>query len=293
MTQTNTFDFIKVFQEKLLEYNLSWEIAGLVDKNGVVYPLGTDSKLIGRIFEMVIVPILTEIADKNGYNLEMPSSQNTYPDFIFSPKSLEPGKKLAIDIKTTFRSYYKRLYKGFKAGEPRPYVFTLGSFASFLRNGTKNIQGHYNDYDKHYVIGFIYDRAAEQDSTIVNVNDLDSITPPILNVECFVQEKYKIVGEKPGSGNTENIGSIKTNSIDYLKEGKGPFSYLGQEVYEHYWANYPRYRAAKPEYTTLGEYFDWLDVKADNTDQVKELKNRYNEWLVKESPASYLDLLEE
>ncbi|WP_427071394.1 type II restriction endonuclease [Lysinibacillus fusiformis] len=293
MTQSKAFDFIEVFQKKLTEYNLSWEIAGLVDKSGVVYPLGTDSKLIGRIFEMIIVPILTEIADENDYSLEMPSSQNTYPDFIFSPKNLEPGKKVAIDIKTTFRSYYKRPYKGFKAGEPRPYVFTLGSFASFLRNGTKNIQGHYNDYDKHYVVGFIYDRAVEQDSTIVKITELDLITPPILNVECFVQEKYKIVGEKPGSGNTENIGSIKTNSIEYLKEGKGPFSYLGQEVYEHYWSNYPRYRATNQEYTTLSEYFEWLDKKTDKTVQVKELKEKYNEWLVKESPASYLDLLEE
>lgn len=279
-TSKEEFDFMKAFRKKLSEYNLNWEIAGLVDKSGVVYPLGTDSKLIGRIFEMVIVPILIEIADENGYNLETPSSQNTYPDFIFAPKSLEPGKKIAIDVKTTFRSYYKRPYKGFKAGEPRPYVFTLGSFASFLRNGTKNIEGHYNDYHKHYVVGFIYDRATEQDSTILKITDLDSITPPILNVECFVQEKYKIVGEKPGSGNTENIGSIKTNSIDYLKEGKGPFSYLGQEVYEHYWANYPRYKASTQEYTTLSEYFEWLDLNTDHKDQVKELKERYDYWLV-------------
>ena len=37
-------------------------------------------------------------------------------------------------------------------------------------------------------------------------------------VKYFIQEKYKIAGDKPGSGNTENIGSISSNIKNYLKK---------------------------------------------------------------------------
>ena len=134
----------------------------------------------------------------------------------------------------------------------------------------------YSDYAKHYIIGFIYTRNTDADEgAIYSLDELNTIPVPYNDVEVFVQEKYKISGEKPGSGNTENIGSFKTRNIDYLIYGEGPFSELGEAVYENYWANYPKYRARVREYTTIDEYIAW---KEDRGDDMTCEKRIYEYW---------------
>lgn len=56
-----------------------------------------------------------------------------------------------------------------------------------------------------------------------DIKDLRKLPVPYKDVEVFVQEKYKISGDKPGSGNTENIGSFKTNRMEYLVKEKVHF----------------------------------------------------------------------
>ena len=184
-------------------------------------------------------------------------------------KDKDDCKKIAIDIKTTYRSFKKN-------GKPKGYGFTLGSYASFMRNGKKNIMFPYNQYAKHYVIGFVYTRNTKADEgQIYRLKELDRIPVPYKDVEVFVQEKYKIAGEKPGSGDTENIGSYKTNNMDYLINGEGPFSVLCQSVFEQYWACYPKYREVLKNYTTLAEYFAWCEEMGQDADK---LKRTYARW---------------
>ena len=90
---------------------------------------------------------------------------------------------------------------------------------------------------------------------MININE-NVIEPPFTNVEYFIQEKYKIGGDKPGSGNTENIGTIHSNNINDFKEGKGMFSTLGNAIFEDYWRGFPKYRATSKDYTSLQEYLD-------------------------------------
>ena len=54
--------------------------------------------------------------------------------------------------------------------------------------------------------------------------------------DFIVQEKYKIAKDRPGSGNTKNIGSCV--KIAQLKEGSGPFSKLGVKIFDDFWMNY-------------------------------------------------------
>ncbi len=97
--------------------------------------------------------------------------------------------------------------------------FTLGSFSSFMRDNQKNLDGLYTEYQKHYVIGFIYRRNEQaQYSKEMSIEELDKIPCPFILEDFFVQEKYKIAGDKKGSGNTDNIGSIKTKKISDFKE---------------------------------------------------------------------------
>ena len=261
------FDFIRLFNEKLEEKDIDWEVSGLASSDGRLFSLGSDSKLIGRIFELISYNILQEIADENGMILYPSKAQTVYPDFTLM-RNEDDMEKIAVDIKTTYRKFLK-------SGKPSGYVFTLGSFASYMRNGTKNISYPYNEYAKHYVIGFVYTRNENaSEGQMFDIKDLDKLPVPYKDVEVFVQEKYKISGDKPGSGNTENIGSFKTNKMEYLVNGEGPFSELGIDVYEDYWAGYKKFRG-EASYTSLDGYFE---VHEEQGDDVEELKRVYEYW---------------
>ena len=131
-----------------------------------------------------------------------------------------------------------------------------------MRNNTKNIEYKYTDYLKHYIIGFIYKRNGQaQESQIYDYSDRTKIQFPYYDVKYFIQEKYKIAGDKPGSGNTENIGSFPTKKFSDLKQGIGPFSELGADVFDLYWKYYPKFRSSQKTYTSLGEFIEWFPTQ--------------------------------
>ena len=266
--QRMDFDFISAFNRKVNDKKINWEVSALAAPDGRIFSLGSDSKLIGRIFELISYSVFQEIADENGFILQPSEKQTVYPDFTLM-KDKEDKEKIAIDIKTTYRSFKRN-------GEPDKYSFTLGSYASFMRDGTKNIMFPYKEYAKHYVVGFIYtrnDKASE--GQIYKIEEIKQVAVPYKDVEVFVQEKYKISGEKPGSGNTENIGSYKTDKVLELVNGEGPFSVLGLPVFENYWVGYPKYRAGTKDYTSLEEYFQWCEK---NGHDMSEQKRIYSYW---------------
>ena len=73
----------------------NFEAYGMLDSQNRIHTFGTDSKIIGRIFEMFTQPVLQEIADENGYILKTPESQTVYPDFILM-KDEASKKKLLL-----------------------------------------------------------------------------------------------------------------------------------------------------------------------------------------------------
>lgn len=236
---------IDMFYQRMKGVNL--DVYGIMDSDGRLHTLGTDSKIIGRIFEMFTQPVLEDIASEYSMRLETPKAQTLYPDFIML-RDDAPQEKIAIDVKTTYVENDRSMIK-----------FTLGSYGSYMRNNTKNIQYSYTDYCKHYVVGFVYKRnGMAQESLVYDYQEREQITPPYFDVRYFIQEKYKIAGDKPGSGNTENIGSFSTKDFMELKEGRGPFSELGPELFDLYWKYYPKYRSADKAYTSLREFIEWF-----------------------------------
>ena len=87
----------------------------------------------------------------------------------------------------------------------------------------------------------------------------------IVDFEFIVQEKYKIAKDRPGSGNTKNIGSCV--KIADLKGGSGPFSKYGVKTFDDYWMHYMTAEMArnaklrKPPYTKLEEYLQYRNIK--------------------------------
>ena len=115
----------------------------------------------------------------------------------------------------------------------------------------KNIVGNYSDYDKHYILGVVYDRTNNRTTGCVDLRNVQYIVPAYKNIETFIQEKYRICGDKKGSGNTDNIGTIEAKTIKPFVNGYGPFSVLGEDVFHHYWTNHPKYKDKDEVKTSL------------------------------------------
>lgn len=244
-------DFIKEFYAKMRDRCPDLVVRGFLTRDDMVYRLSTDTKVLSTVFELLVRPLVHEIAEEQGCLVKEPMHQNFYPDFTLM-KSEGDRAKIAVDVKTTYRS--------FSPNGDWEARFTLGSYVSFLRGETKNIVFPFSQYVKHYIIGFIYSRL-EQDTEhhVCTLEQRDAVPCPFEDVEFFVQEKYKIASDTPGSGNTENIGSISGRSVDAFARGQGPFSSLGEAVFLDYWRNYPRYKSkpATRSYRDLRSYSKW------------------------------------
>ena len=139
---------------------------------------------------------------------------------------------------------------------------TLGAFTGYFRNreSTKNTTYPYSSYQAHVVLGMIYseNRQASDEGKSYCIDELDDIVSVAKDITFFVQEKWKIATDRPGSGNTKNIGSVSL--IEDLIEGSGPFSKLGEEVFDDYWMNYltpnmaKKAELAQPYYNNLESY---------------------------------------
>jgi hypothetical protein len=118
----------------------------------------------------------------------------------------------------------------------------------------------YEEYKEHWVLGFIYSREEKAFGDIIPYKEIASIVPTIKDVEMIVHQKYEIASDRPGSGNTANIGSV--TEINKLRAGLGVFSKLGEEVFEDYWRNFIQKKIArdkniKQPYHNVEEYLKW------------------------------------
>lgn len=253
-------NFLKVMQEEVALFNQSvstdngdWIVKGFIDIAKNIYTISVDTKVISKIMELLIFPNICKFADKNELKMILSKEQNFYPDITFVDKE---GHKYAIDIKSTYRKDDKSVNG-----------MTLGAFTGYFRDrkSTKNITFSYDDYVGHFVLGIIYSRADEitDERAVYQIKDLPNITSVAKDFEFFIQEKYKIAIDRPGSGNTKNIGSV--NNIDILKNGKGVFAELGEELFDDYWMFYLTKEMAKAAELNKTPY--------SNLKQYKELKN--------------------
>lgn len=264
------FDFIELFKKKLREKAPNWHVKGILDEEHNIITLGTDSKLVGRIFELKCNSLLKEIEIENpGYELKKPDTQTEYPDFYYV---CPDGKRIAVDIKTS----YLDINNPEKRKRKTDIWYTLGSYKSFLQDEEKNISGNYGDYKLHYVIGFVYERLYYDDGCVMTYSDenFSKISCPYGNVRVWVQEKYKITGTTEKSGDTTNIGSITSKNIDDFQMGRGPFSELEKCICEDYWRNFKK----DTTYRSVEKYFAWAKEHSTLELNLEEQEAKYINW---------------
>lgn len=240
--------FREEFYQLYNQHKIKWKILGFLSHDDKIYLIGCDTKVLSTVFELLCAPLIREIASKHAYQIEE-SPQTVYPDFTLY-KNKSDSNKISIDIKTTYRR-----------GVNKPFVYTLGSYTSFLRNNVKNILYPYDQYKDHWVIGFLYSRTCNVNQPfVVPIEQRNKIVPSYSEVEFFIQEKYKIIGERPASGNTTNLGSFPTNDIRNLIDGKGPFSQLGKKIADEYWRNFEK-NSKNRKYSSIKEFLRWKRQK--------------------------------
>lgn len=269
-------EFLKAIQAEAKKFTAAvatnegdWIIKGFIDVYKNVYTISIDTKIVSKVLELLLFPMFKEFGENHQLDIVLSEQQNFYPDISFVDKG--SGQKFAVDIKSTYRDSDKSVNG-----------MTLGAFTGYFRNrkSTKNIRFPYEEYSGHFVLGVIYtqNQNAIDERATYNLNDLEKIPSVIHDFSFFVQPKFRIASTRPGSGNTKNIGSC--TKIDDLVSGNGPFSRLGEAVYDDYWMYYltkDMARALEIErpYTNLISYSEYksrgIDVLKKHEAEIQRL----------------------
>lgn len=230
-----------------------WVVKGFIDIYRHIYTISTDTKVISKIIELYIFPLLCKFAHDNNLELELTREQNFYPDITFRDSE---GNLYAVDLKSSYRK-----------NEFKINGMTLGAYTGYFRNrlSSKNVTHPYGSYKAHIVLGIIYsENPGIDESKAYSLNDLDDIVSVVKDITFFVQEKWRIAVDRPGSGNTKNIGSIV--NIKDLLDGNGPFASLGEDVFDDYWMNYltpdmaKKAELAQPYFNNLVSYKKFRNI---------------------------------
>lgn len=246
---------VELFNSAVSTGKGDWVVKGFIDIAKNIYTISVDTKVISKIMELLLFPKICQFVQENGYKMVLCKEQNFYPDISFID---DKNNKFAVDLKSTYRRNVKEVNG-----------MTLGAFTGYFRDrkSKKNITFPYDEYVGHFVLGVIYSRTDKNldERKIYKLDDLQNITSVIKDFTFFVQEKYRIALDRPGSGNTKNIGSVI--KIDELINGKGPFTALGENVFDDYWMYYLTKDMAKAvdlkgaPYKNLNEYIHYKKLK--------------------------------
>lgn len=275
----NKEELLVALQKEVADFNKivatqkgDWIVKGFIDVYKKIYTITIDTKVVSKVLEILLIPAFEIFAQKNNLTLELPPQQNFYPDLTFTSK--KTGEKFAVDIKSTYRENEKFIKN----------PMTLGTYTGYFRDRKSVNKCHYpySDYSCHYVFGVIYSqiKVNPNEKTMFTIEDLGKIESVVKDFQFFVQPKYKIASDIPGSGNTKNIGSIK--EIEKLIAGQGVFANLGEAIFDDYWMFYlnndmSRKTGLPRAYNTLKTYSEYKNKGVDILKDHKEEIDKHSE----------------
>jgi hypothetical protein len=241
-------------RQRVMTEQGDWTVKGFIDVYQRIYTISVDTKVLSKVLELLMFPVIARFAAEQGYRLVLAQAQNHYPDMSLLALQDE-SQCFALDIKTTYRTQPD------SNGQMRVNGMTLGTFGGYFRTRDRPLNSTfpYNRYQQHYVLGVIYSRVPGIDERqVYSLDGLHEIPSVATDFQFFLQEKYRIASDSPSSGNTRNIGS--THYEERLLNGSGVFTKLGVDVFDDYWMHF-RTRAmasaegfAQPPYSNLLEY---------------------------------------
>ena len=268
--------------------NFKWDILGVVEESGNIFPMTPDTKVLSKVFEMKAIPYMKKIAEKlstkqNKCKIILAKEQNEYPDITITEGVLD-NTKIALDIKSAYR-----------VGGNKFSGFTLGAFNGYFKNRrtTKNITFSYEEYSEHWILCFIYSRDRDTDITkSYSTKDKKDIPKIITNVSVILQDKWKVAKTTPGSGNTANIGGI--DNLEKLRKGEGSFESRGELVFDDYWMHYIRKEdcnkigLSKQPYNDLKTYDGWVKNGRNGEEEIENYYKTHTDEVSSESDKQQL-----
>lgn len=124
------------------------------------------------------------------------------------------------------------------------------------------VLGLHEDPDRQTEIRAAIENCLIDEKKRYALDDLASIMSVVKDFDFFVQEKWRLAIDRPGSGNTKNIGS--STSLSELKNGTALFTRhkKGEEMFNDYWQFYLTKGMAKEidstqPYTDVNSYLDY------------------------------------
>jgi hypothetical protein len=76
--QTNLLKYIQKFHSLLEDSNGYWIIKGFIDIAKNIYAISFDTKVVSKILELVMFPVLKNFAKDNSFIMQFSSEQNCY-----------------------------------------------------------------------------------------------------------------------------------------------------------------------------------------------------------------------
>ena len=259
-------EFVSSLSARVSTESGEWTVKGFVDVYRNIYTISSDTKIVSKILEIHLFPVIFRFAESIGYSVVLADKQNWYPDLSFVHKG-DSAIKFAVDLKTTYRTHE---FPGHVNG------FTLGSHGEYFKNrrSTKNIQFPYSEYAGHFCLGVIYTRADGINEYQINTIDgLKSIVSVVKDFQFFFCEKWQIASDREGSSNTANIGSI--TAVDDIFEKNGMFAKLGEEWFDEYWINYKIATIKKGgKLSPIRRLADFVEFKGGDKSKIVPIKSK-------------------
>ncbi len=114
-------EFVKTLERQISAEDGQWTIKGFIDMYKNIYTISSDTKIISKILEIHLFPLILKFAGENGYKIVLAGHQNYYPDITFI-KGDNDNIKFALDLKTTYRKPENKLIcNGFTLGSHGKY----------------------------------------------------------------------------------------------------------------------------------------------------------------------------
>ena len=94
-------DSLSSFENAVSTNEKEWIVKGFIDIYKNVYTISIDTKIVSKVLELLLFPLLQKFAKENNLELELSPQQNFYPDLTFIDR--KNNQLFAVDIKTTYR----------------------------------------------------------------------------------------------------------------------------------------------------------------------------------------------
>ena len=156
-----------------------WVVKGFIDTYKNIYTISLDTKVVSKIVELLLFPVISQFASDYGYRMVLSKYQNHYPDITFVGSD---ESAIALDLKSTYRT-----------NSTRANGFTLGAFTGYFRDreSTKNVTLPYGSYDAHLVLGMIYSRNSEaaDERLVYSLDQLQDIVQMAMGLRGFILDR--------------------------------------------------------------------------------------------------------